>query len=310
MIVNTPKFVVQSNKLIEARYTLTTGEQRLVLAMVSKISKDDEDFHTYEISFNELSYLLNMSSKNIYHEMKKITVRLMQRILHVKDESGLVITHWVSFCRHDYKNKIVYFRFDPFMKPYLLKLKSHFTVINLSKLIQFQSMYSVRIYQLLCQYKKIGWRQFRVDELREILGLKENQYKEYKDFNKWILNQAKKEFEEKNDKGKYKSDISFKIETAREGRKIAIIKFIIIQLDDNEVQPFATSKPKSGNKTGNIESDKLDKKLWSEFIEYIKENDTFMYNFYLENGGNAMMVQGEYYNFLEKWEEEQKRQQV
>ena len=35
MPANTPKFVVQSNKLIEAKYTLTTSEQRLILAMIS-----------------------------------------------------------------------------------------------------------------------------------------------------------------------------------------------------------------------------------------------------------------------------------
>ena len=254
---------------------------------------------------------MKMDIENIHHQMKKITVRLMQRIIYIKEEKRLKITHWVSFCDHDYKNKIVYFRFDPFMKPYLLQLKSHFTIINLNRLTQFQSIYSVRIYQLLCQYKNIGWRKFRVDELREILGLKENQYKKYKDFKKWILNQAKKEFDEKNEKGKYKSDISFELETEREGRKISVIKFIIIELDNNTDKSIVKTKPETTNQSSyeEVETAELDRKIFNEFLEHAKVHDEFIYNFYLEYG-RALMVQGAYIKFLDEREKEQKKQQA
>ncbi|MCP4491472.1 MAG: replication initiation protein, partial [Gammaproteobacteria bacterium] len=40
------------------------------------------------------------------------------------------------------------------------------------------------------QYKGIGYREFRVDELKEILGLKKTQYSAFKDFRRWVLDQA------------------------------------------------------------------------------------------------------------------------
>jgi plasmid replication initiation protein len=255
-----------------------------------------------------------MDIENIHHEMKKITVRLMQRVLYIKEEKSLKLTHWVSFCEHDYKNKLVYFRFDPFMKPYLLKLKSHFTVINLKKVTQFKSIYSIRIYQLLCQYRNIGSRYFRVEELREILGLKENQYKEYKDFKKWIINQAKKEFEERDESGKCKSDISFELETIREGRKIAILKFIIIPTENNEEKPVVDNEQEILDDIEHQEavlleeSAKLDEKIFNEFLEYSKENDKVVYKFYLKHG-RAPFVQGVFLEFLDKREKEQKAQQ-
>ena len=58
--------VVQANKLIESRYTLTAGEQKLVLAMVAKIKPDDVDFLLYEMSVKELAEFLNIDRKNVY----------------------------------------------------------------------------------------------------------------------------------------------------------------------------------------------------------------------------------------------------
>jgi hypothetical protein len=43
--------VTQSTKLVEARYHLSVGEQRLVLLMISMIQPTDEDFKDYEIKY-------------------------------------------------------------------------------------------------------------------------------------------------------------------------------------------------------------------------------------------------------------------
>ena len=77
--------------------------------------------------------------------------------------------------------------FDPKLKPYLLQLKGNFTCSRLDMLLNFKSQYTMRIYNLLKQYEGLGERQIEVDFLREILGLRENQYKRYNDFKKDIL---------------------------------------------------------------------------------------------------------------------------
>jgi plasmid replication initiation protein len=53
--------VVQSNKLVEARYSLTVGEQRLIFAMASMIHPDDVDFFVYEMRVKDLAELLNFN---------------------------------------------------------------------------------------------------------------------------------------------------------------------------------------------------------------------------------------------------------
>jgi plasmid replication initiation protein len=80
----------------------------------------------------------------------------------------------------------------------------------------------------LKQYKNIGYREFRVDELKKILGIKTNQYPVFKDFYRRVIGQAKKEFDKKDKAGNCQCDLTFELEKIREGRRIARLKFIII----------------------------------------------------------------------------------
>ncbi|WYD81583.1 MAG: replication initiation protein [Candidatus Electrothrix gigas] len=230
--------VVQSNRLVEARYSLTVGEQRLILAMVSMIHPDDADFFDYEISVKEFALLMNVDITNAYREIKKISGRIMSRILHIQDEDGWLRIGWISSCRYNKRRGNIVLSFDPKLKPYLLRLKREFTKYNLSIAAQFQSIYSIRIYQLLKQYKKIGYREFRVEELKGIIGIEGDQYPVFQDFYKRVLKQSKKEFEKKDKSGKFQCDLTFELEKIREGRKIARLKFIIVEQEYQEAPAF------------------------------------------------------------------------
>ncbi|MCI5191488.1 MAG: RepB family plasmid replication initiator protein, partial [Candidatus Electrothrix sp. AS4_5] len=240
---------VQSNRLIEASYTLTVIEQKIILAMVSMIHPDDAEFCRYEMNLKNLTDFLNINIKYAYHEIDNITRSLRKRELHILEEHGWINTGWVSSCRYDSKKGTVSFRFDPELKPYLLRLKSEFTKYRLSLIVQFKSIYSIRIYQLLKQYKGIGYREFKIDNLKEILGIKQ-EYREFKRFRSRVLNQAKKEFEKKDESGKFQCDLTFELEKIREGRKIARLKFIIVEQEYHEIQvftPYVSKKKLTGS---------------------------------------------------------------
>lgn len=306
--------VVQHNNLIESKYRLTTLEQRFILALVSKIEKNDEDFITYEITLAELAELMGMYLTNMYIEIGKLADKLMSRVLTIKTMHGWKKMQWLSYCEYNSKRSVVICSFHPKLKPFLIHLKEKFTIYDLSIVTQFQSIYSIRIYQLLKQYLSIGKRTFEIDELREILGIDKEKYTVFKDFRRYVIDQAKKELDEK-------ADISFDIEKIREGRKIKWIKFIILtkkSISDNKsdpVKPEKPKKPKINNNTSEYEEELLlekaakeDEKIFNEFLEYTKENDKFIYDFYLKYG-RALMVQGEYIKFLERREKEQQAQQ-
>ena len=125
----------------------------------------------------------------------------MKRVLKIYNEKDnkLFLTHWVQSANYEIGTGYVEFTFDPALKPYLLHLKSSFLKYQLKNIVQLRSTYSIRIYELLKQYEKIGERTFDLYELREILGLGVEEYKLYGNFKRYILQPAKREIPKKTD---------------------------------------------------------------------------------------------------------------
>lgn len=212
--------VTQSNHLVQARYNLPLGEQRLVLTMISKIQPEDEDFKPHRISVSELAEFLGIDKGSAYRECKKITENLLKRVLSIEEADGLLQTNWVSSAKYIDGTGTVNLTIDPSLKPYLLQLKSNFTSCRLEMLLSFKSQYSVRIYTLLKQYEKLKDREIELDELRSVLGIRKDLHVEYRDFKRHILQTTQKELTEK-------ADLYFDFEEVKYGRRVGAIRFHI-----------------------------------------------------------------------------------
>ena len=272
--------IIQSNRLIEAHYQLTVAEQRLIFAMISMIETKDEDFKSYKIRLTELAELWDITQDVVYREAKKITARLMQRLLKITEPDGTLIQlHWICLSVH--KPGYIMLQFHPLLKPYLLQLKGAFTKCNLHMLNQFQSIYTIRIYQLLKQYEKIGSRTFLIDDLKEMLGIEKDKYKVFKDFRRRVLDQARNELD-------LRADITFDLEGIVKGKKTSEITFKI--LDKNKLLPVENIRKPTKNNLGKAVKNAVQPaakpapeqppakvpppKYWKEFREYaVKNND-------------------------------------
>jgi plasmid replication initiation protein len=298
--------VAQSNSLVEARYRLSNLEQRLIFSLISKIRMDDDDLHEYDIPLKELSQLMGIDLADAYKELAGITKQLMSRVLSIKSAKGnLVHIHWL--CRAEHKPGSVALSFMPELKPYLLRLKSEFTICELAIITGFSGKYTIRLYMLLRQYASIGWREFELNELREILGIEKNEYLEYKEFSRRVLGQAKKEMQAIDEAGRNKCDLFFEVEKIREGRKTNRLKFIIKK---------NKSKVKNNTKAGNI-AKSLEKiaeaavnqppvnrwvfpEYWNEFLQYIEKEDPGLLPIIASDGPECMLVKVPY----NKWSRE------
>jgi hypothetical protein len=97
---------------------------------------------------------------------------------------------------------------------------------------------------------------FYYGDLREILGIGEDEYLLYKNFRRRVLDQAKNEFQEKDENGTYKSDLSFELEVLeRKNRKIHKIRLHIIEHKIQTPLPLAleAKNPKPVKKNPVIE---------------------------------------------------------
>ncbi|MCY6371733.1 replication initiation protein [Clostridium ganghwense] len=212
--------IVKSNKLIEASYKLTAGEQKIILTLSSKIKPEDEEFKDYEFKIKDFIKLLGIKNQAKYAEVPQVTKELMRKVFTIKEEDREIQLSWLSSVTYLKGKGIVVLRFDPNLKPYLLQLKSRFTSYNLTNIIQLKSGYAFRIYELLKQYERIGQRTFDLEELKCILGIEKDRYTLYADFKRKVILKAQKEIN-------VKTDLSFDFEQIKNGRKVTALKFII-----------------------------------------------------------------------------------
>ena len=206
---------------MSARYNLPLGEQRLLLTMIGKIQPEDEDFKPYRISVGELAEFLGVDKNSAYRECKKITENLLTRVVQIEETDGLLQVGWVSSAKYIDGAGIVNLSIDPLLKPHLLQLKGNFTSCKLDMLLSFKSQYTMRIYALLKQYERLKEREIELDLLREMLGLRKDQYQDYKHFKSRVLTPVQKEL-------KAKSDLYFEFDEIKYGRKVGVIRFLII----------------------------------------------------------------------------------
>lgn len=229
----------QANLLAEARYTLTTDEQRLVFVMISMINPWDTDFKEYVLEAKYLPSYLGVSKKSVYGKADEITTRIMSRVLRIpKGEKGFIKYNWINKAEYSDGKLILSFHSD--LKPYLLSLKEKYTTYGLNILTTFKSFYTIRIYMNLKAHafkKEKVWR-VSLEELKEILGIEKGEYSNYKDFRKRVIDQAKKELKKKNKQGVFFSDLSFDLKTFKTGRYITDLEFWIVEQTYQEALPL------------------------------------------------------------------------
>jgi len=216
------QLVVKSNYLIEASYKMTTQEQRLILMMASMIKPEDKSFQTYEIRVKDFNDIVGIRGEGSYSKTKELTKKLLERSLIIQSAESLLQISWLSSAEYFDKKGRVELSFDPKLKPYLLELKQFFTRYQLQNVIRFKSIYSIRLYELLKQYEKIGERTFDLIEFKRILGIRPGSYKLYGHLKSKILNPVQKEL-------KKNADIRFDFKEKKQGRKVVGIIFRIKQ---------------------------------------------------------------------------------
>jgi Initiator Replication protein len=222
-IPNEKALVTKHNKLIQAKYSLTLQEKRLIYWLISEIKPEDGDFKPYRVAIKELTAFLGLENNNrIYQQMAEVTERLMRRVMKIEEpeNKSLLQVAWVSSARYHLGKGCVDISFDPQLKPYLVQLKNQFTSIELRYAIHLQSVYAMRIYELLKQYRKIGERVLPIAELREMLGIEAHKYQYINDFRRFVIDIAQREINGK-------TDIRFDYFELKQGRKITDIRFVI-----------------------------------------------------------------------------------
>ncbi|GHC34849.1 hypothetical protein GCM10010082_31930 [Kushneria pakistanensis] len=190
--------IYKSNALIEAQYRLSVVEQRIMLACISQVRRDQSitDEVLYSVTAAEIAAMSGTSTKQAYRELEKAALRLKRRDVRlIKDPNGhgskrkVMITGWVQTIIYVEEEGRVELRFTRDMLPYLTQLTEQFTRYALADVAQMTSAHAIRLYELLVQWRGAGEREVEIGWLREAFQL-DDKYPAIKDFKRWVIEPA------------------------------------------------------------------------------------------------------------------------
>ena len=206
--------VVKHNDLVNEKpkdpYTL--NQLKLICHLISHIKPTDTNFETKEVSLRELGFDSIENGCN-YGIFKSEILELLKKPFQIPNDGGY--TNWFTYLR--YENGVIEYKFESLLKPYLLNLKDNFTSYQLKNILSLKSAYSIRMYELLNQYKVIGRRTIEIEELRNLLNIPQGYLN--KDIVKLIKNTLKELT--------IKTDLTFDFEIIKDRRKFKSFEFTI-----------------------------------------------------------------------------------
>jgi len=246
--------IVKDNRLINAKYNLTRTQSKFIAFMASRIDKDDIDFFTYSMRLNEMLNMLNIKRSN-WKQLGRTLKELQTKLIVIQDNDEVIeATALLSYFKISIKDEMVEYRFDKAMKPFLVQLKSNFTKLSLEKIFNFDSQYTIRMYEILEQRvnllnkynnKHLLTFTINVEELKEILVGEYNiktdsieikkSYNRYSQFKQKVLDIAYQELKEK-------GDYYFEYKEIKYSRKIEEIEFKIVTNKELVIETFKEKK--------------------------------------------------------------------
>jgi len=210
----------KSNALIEASYKLTLQEQRVLLMCIGKLNPiDTTPEKRFELTADEF-YLAfpDMNRTNAERRLQEAIDRLAERWILLRNKTEHREIRWIQEKAKyfDGEGKIEIVFADTIM-PYLTQLTQQFTSITVKNISSLKSTYSIRIYELLMQFKKTGDRLINIMDFRSMLGV-DDKYRAFRVLNDKIVKPAIKELNEK-------SNLIVSVDLVKKGREVVALHF-------------------------------------------------------------------------------------
>jgi plasmid replication initiation protein len=174
---NNPAYltVVKSNKVVEASYMLSLAEQQVLLACIAQIDSTSAltEEYRFEVTASGVADLAGLENiSNTYRDLKKASEKLYERSVTIDDpdpDNPKITqrkTRWISSIDYVPGEGKVVLRFAFDIIPYLSQLSREFTKYKLKHVARFESVYSIRLYELLVQWVSSGEREIEVEWLK------------------------------------------------------------------------------------------------------------------------------------------------
>jgi plasmid replication initiation protein len=247
------RVVATSNRITEACYHLTLAEKRVILAVLSQIDSRAEapPERQYLIRVEPFADLFKLERDNAYKVMREGAERLAERWLWVSPEPTISPfidqnkIRWVEQIGYGKTKGIIQVMLTTSIMPYITALSREFTQYRIQHIVGLPTPYSLRIYELLVQFRSAGEREVEIKWLRERLMLVDK-YPSVKDLKRYVIDPAVKQINTH-------TDLWVKYQQRKSGRNVVALIFTF----GTKTPPEAPEKPVAAPETKPAPSGRL-----------------------------------------------------
>lgn len=234
--------VVHSNELVEAAYSLSVDEMRVILLAATKIDSRKPNVSEIEIFPSDFTEAFQTDSKNVYRSLKQAIKGIGRKpiIMPVVGTTKVRELFWLSYNEYDNDDHgtSVKLKFNPELNPYLFELKDNFTVLKFENAAKLSTPFSFRLYQWLIRAKNLNSAKhggsiqvvLEVDWIKAQAGL-EGKHERWAKFSEKVIQPAINQIN-------IKTDISVIWKPLKQGRKVYAVQFnYVLEKDESCIKP-------------------------------------------------------------------------
>lgn len=242
--------VVLRNPVAKARFHLSVYQTKFLLEVLSHLkSKPEARILSFNIrQFNKSLNLDNNDIKYYVNEIRKMVRHVVSIPTEERKDGGMRFKDvaLIAAIDTDIDGKgegSIKIEVADMIKPYFLEIANgQFFSFNKYNARVLKGRYSISLYMLLKSYQRFRTLQIDYEELRDILEIKSEEYRPFKEFKRWILEKSRKEMMDKN-------DIYFDYDTIRatSSKKSDVVKIVFhIRNNPNHAEIFRQFQLKEG----------------------------------------------------------------
>lgn len=219
--------VYKQRKLNGADFdNFTLNDYQVYINLIAKIGGVDDKGNylppehikrKYTLSAQEFSNNFNTEISYSYKIIKSAVDKLMKTDIKIKEVGGYARINVCSYAKYEERKGFIDIEFTDRIIPYLAQVTEKFTLYKLKEISEFKSIYTVRLYELLHDFKDTGYLKISVDNLRKSFGTGDK-FKLYGHLKSKTFTYAVKEIN-----NHCHADLDF--QEIKEGRKVVAIKF-------------------------------------------------------------------------------------
>src|SRR5690606_12936778 len=222
------QLIAKDNKLVGASYSLGIPEQRLIFLAIIEAREQKQLIDAkgvLDIRAKSYQEQFKVEKHTSYEALKSATSGLFDAHFEYEDiheKTGKQARHvirWVQKISYIDDAGMVELQFTDAVIPLITRLSEQYTEYELKQVSELQSEYSIRLYELMMQWKAVGkTNKISVDDLRRKLGVEPKQYKKMNNFKARVLDHAINQINEH-------TDIQAEYDQYKDGRAIAGFTF-------------------------------------------------------------------------------------